>query len=131
LLWNPIIIGCNMKLVWLAQRLGRQGQRRKLARIVSSLFVIVALTALCLYVLLAYYLANDPRLVPVAFQHAKSILLVTAHPDDETLFFSPSITYRRDDPHVQRALLAISSGRFAIPLYRLMDAYCLQETTRE
>ncbi|GFF88555.1 N-acetylglucosaminyl-phosphatidylinositol de-N-acetylase [Aspergillus udagawae] len=101
-----------MKLVWLAQRLGRQGQRRKLARIVSSLFVIVALTALCLYVLLAYYLANDPRLVPVAFQHAKSILLVTAHPDDETLFFSPSITYRRDDPHVQRALLAISSGNY-------------------
>ncbi|GFF23758.1 N-acetylglucosaminyl-phosphatidylinositol de-N-acetylase [Aspergillus udagawae] len=101
-----------MKLVWLAQRLGRQGQRRKLARIVSSLFVIVALTALCLYVLLAYYLANDPRLVPVAFQHAKSILLVTAHPDDETLFFSPSITYPRDDPHVQRALLAISSGNY-------------------
>ncbi|GFF31092.1 N-acetylglucosaminyl-phosphatidylinositol de-N-acetylase [Aspergillus udagawae] len=101
-----------MKLVWLAQRLGRQGQRRKLARIVSSLCVIVALTALCLYVLLAYYLANDPRLVPVAFQHAKSILLVTAHPDDETLFFSPSITYRRDDPHVQRALLAISSGNY-------------------
>ncbi|RLL93555.1 hypothetical protein CFD26_101765 [Aspergillus turcosus] len=99
-----------MKLVWIAQRLGRQCQRRKLARIASSLFFIAALTALCLYVLLAYYLANDPRLVPVAFQHARSILFVTAHPDDETLFFSPSITYRRDDPHVQRALLVISSG---------------------
>ncbi|KEY79032.1 glycan biosynthesis protein PigL [Aspergillus fumigatus] len=101
-----------MKLVWIAQRLGRQGQRRKVARIASSLFFIVALTALCLYILLAYFLANDPRLVPVAFQTARSILLVTAHPDDETLFFSPSITYRRDDPHVQRALLVISSGNY-------------------
>ncbi|EAW19953.1 PIG-L family deacetylase [Aspergillus fischeri NRRL 181] len=101
-----------MKLVWIAQRLGRQGQRRKLARIASSLFFIVALTALCLYILLAYYLANDPRLVPVAFQEARSILLVTAHPDDETLFFSPSITYRREDQHVQRALLVISSGDY-------------------
>ncbi|KAG2007669.1 hypothetical protein GB937_008319 [Aspergillus fischeri] len=109
-----------MKLVWIAQRLGRQGQRRKLARIASSLFFIVALTALCLYILLAYYLANDPRLVPVAFQEARSILLVTAHPDDETLFFSPSITYRREDQHVQRALLVISSGRFDIHSSRLM-----------
>ncbi|KAF4163714.1 hypothetical protein CNMCM6936_000426 [Aspergillus lentulus] len=99
-----------MKLVWIAQRLGRHGQRRKLVRIASSLFFVVAFTALCLYILLAYYLASDPRLVPVAFQRAKSILLVTAHPDDETLFFSPSIAYRRDDPHVQRALLVISSG---------------------
>lgn len=109
-----------MKLVWIAQRLGRQGQRRKVARIASSLFFIVALTALCLYILLAYFLANDPRLVPVAFQTARSILLVTAHPDDETLFFSPSITYRRDDPHVQRALLVISSGGLDIHSYRLM-----------
>ncbi|KAF4212834.1 hypothetical protein CNMCM8980_010086 [Aspergillus fumigatiaffinis] len=101
-----------MKLVWIAQRLGRKGQRRKLVRIASSLFFIVAFTALCLYVLLAYYLGNDPRLVPVAFQEARSILFVTAHPDDETLFFSPSITYRRDDPHVQRALLVISSGNY-------------------
>jgi N-acetylglucosaminylphosphatidylinositol deacetylase len=100
-----------MKLAWIAQRLGRQCHRRKLARIASSLFFIAALTALCLYVLLAYYLANDPRLVPVAFQQAKSILFVTAHPDDETLFFSPSITYRRDDPHVRRGLLVMSSGR--------------------
>lgn len=114
MLCNLIIIGYNMTVVWIVQRLGRPGQRRKLVRITLSLFFIVALTALCLYVLLAYYLANDPRLVPVAFQRAKSILLVTAHPDDETLFFSPSITYRRDDPHLQRGLLVLSSGRLGI-----------------
>ncbi|KAF7168863.1 hypothetical protein CNMCM6106_003878 [Aspergillus hiratsukae] len=101
-----------MKLVWIAQLLGRKCRRRKLAWIASSVFFIAALAALCLYVLLAYYLANDPRLVPVAFQHAQSILFVTAHPDDETLFFSPSITYRRDDPHVRRGLLVISSGNY-------------------
>ncbi|GES59677.1 glycan biosynthesis protein [Aspergillus terreus] len=101
-----------MTLVWILQRLGRPGQRRKLVRITLSGFFIVALTALYLYVLLAYYLANNPLLVPVAFQHARSILLVTAHPDDETLFFSPSITYRRDDPHTQRGLLVLSSGNY-------------------
>lgn len=110
MLWDQMIIGYNMTLVWMVQRLGRPGQRRKLVRITLSGFFIVVLTALYLYVLLAYYLAKSPLLVPVAFQHARNILLVTAHPDDETLFFSPSITYRRDDPHTQRGLLVLSSG---------------------
>ncbi|EAW13652.1 PIG-L family deacetylase [Aspergillus clavatus NRRL 1] len=101
-----------MKALWVVQRLGRQAQRRRILRILSCIVLTVAATVLFLYLLLGYYLANDPRLVPVAFQRARSILLVTAHPDDETLFFSPSITYRRDDAHVQRSLLVISSGNY-------------------
>ncbi|KAB8228370.1 hypothetical protein ETB97_012794 [Aspergillus alliaceus] len=80
----------------------------------SLAFTLIAafiITPVFLYHLLAY-LANDPRLVPSAFRTAKNILLVTAHPDDETLFFSPSILYRSKDATVNRALLAISSGNY-------------------
>ncbi|KAE8407177.1 putative deacetylase LmbE-like domain-containing protein [Aspergillus pseudonomiae] len=76
-------------------------------------FTTVFLVApLFLYHLLAYPLANDPRLVPSVFRTAKNILLVTAHPDDETLFFSPSILYHSDDATVTRAILVLSSGNY-------------------
>lgn len=84
---------------------------QSLRRLAFPLTLLIVAASLGLYLLLAYSLANDPRLVPIAFQEAKSILLVTAHPDDETLFFSPTITYRRDDANVKRSLLVISSGR--------------------
>jgi hypothetical protein len=100
-----------MRFVTVLKRLVRRPVRHGLGKLVFSLSIAVTATAICLYFLLAYHLANDPRLVPSAFQRARSILLVTAHPDDETLFFSPSITYRRDDPNVQRALLVLSSGK--------------------
>lgn len=64
------------------------------------------------YWLLAYRLTNDPRLVPRAFRQAKNILFVTAHPDDESLFFSPSVLYRSDDPAVTRGLLVLSAGMY-------------------
>ncbi|KAF7719508.1 Uncharacterized protein PECH_000866 [Penicillium ucsense] len=67
---------------------------------------------LCLYLMLAYRLADDPRLVPDTFRHARRPILITAHPDDETLFFSPSILYHGHEPDVVRSLLVISSGNF-------------------
>ncbi|KAE8154342.1 putative deacetylase LmbE-like domain-containing protein [Aspergillus avenaceus] len=101
-----------MAFVRLIKRVGRQTRRGDLARIVSLLFLALSLTSVFLYLLLAYYLSDDPRLVPLALRNAKSILFVTAHPDDETLFFGPSIAYRRDDPQVRRSLLAVSSGNY-------------------
>ncbi|OQD64448.1 hypothetical protein PENPOL_c007G04378 [Penicillium polonicum] len=90
------------------RRLLTQGWSAILAALVS-----VAVTwALLLYFMLAYYLADDPRLVPDTFRQARRPILVTAHPDDETLFFSPSILYHRHDPHVTRSLLVISSGNY-------------------
>ncbi|KAJ5188652.1 N-acetylglucosaminyl phosphatidylinositol deacetylase [Penicillium cf. griseofulvum] len=62
--------------------------------------------------MLTYHLADDPRLVPETFRHARRPILIVAHPDDETLFFSPSILYHRHDPHVTRSLLVISSGNY-------------------
>lgn len=100
-----------MRVLWFLKRLSRMVRGQSLRRLAFPLTLLIVAASLGLYLLLAYSLANDPRLVPIAFQEAKSILLVTAHPDDETLFFSPTITYRRDDANVKRSLLVISSGR--------------------
>ena len=94
----------------LVRRLATQSWPVILATLASALVT----WALCLYLLLAYYLADDPRLVPDAFRHARRPILITAHPDDETLFFSPSILYHRHDGRVTRSLLVISSGKYTL-----------------
>lgn len=92
----------------LVRRLCTQSWPASLAALAS----VVVTWALFLYLILAYYLADDPRLIPDTFRHARRPILITAHPDDETLFFSPSILYHRHDPHVTRSLLVISSGKW-------------------
>ncbi|KAL3256174.1 hypothetical protein ABHI18_007786 [Aspergillus niger] len=74
--------------------------------------LIIPSAAVFLYLLLAYYLAGDPRLVPHTIQQARNVLLVTAHPDDETLFFSPTILHGRNNPDVTRSLLVLSTGDY-------------------
>ncbi|KAE8374509.1 putative deacetylase LmbE-like domain-containing protein [Aspergillus bertholletiae] len=101
-----------MRVLWALKRLSRMVRGYSIRRLAVPLTLLIITIALGLYLLLAYSLANDPRLVPVAFQEAKSILLVTAHPDDETLFFSPTITYGRNNAAVKRSLLVISSGNY-------------------
>ncbi|KKK19671.1 hypothetical protein ARAM_001660 [Aspergillus rambellii] len=96
----------------LLKRLARLCRRRSLLRVISYLVCAVTVAVLVLYFLLAYHLADDPRLVPGVLRQARNIVLVTAHPDDETLFFSPSILYHRHEPHVTRSLLVISSGNY-------------------
>ncbi|KAE8351238.1 putative deacetylase LmbE-like domain-containing protein [Aspergillus coremiiformis] len=98
-------------MLYLIRHLIRRVRKRP-STLAFTLLTLILIAPLLLYHLLAYYLANDPRLVPRAFRTAKNILLITAHPDDETLFFSPSILYRNDDPTVNRALLTISSGNY-------------------
>ncbi|KAN0077483.1 putative deacetylase LmbE-like domain containing protein [Elaphomyces granulatus] len=57
--------------------------------------------------------AGDPRLLPLAIRNARSVLLVVAHPDDECLFFGPSIlNVWAEDRSVGRALLVLSSGDY-------------------
>lgn len=41
---------------------------------------------------------------------AKSLLVVTAHPDDETLFFAPSILGVLDEGSTRGGLLVMSNG---------------------
>ncbi|KAL1970285.1 hypothetical protein VTN77DRAFT_5445 [Rasamsonia byssochlamydoides] len=98
-------------LLGLARHLGRRASRKK-SSIALALVVIFFLIPLVLYFLLAYTLAGDPRLVPHAIRNARNVLLITAHPDDECLFFSPSILHAWGNPHVNRAILVLSSGNY-------------------
>lgn len=82
--------------------------RRVLLRLV--IFFIILWPCL-LYLLLAYVLPTHPALFPVTLFNAKSPLLVVAHPDDESLFFSPTIL-RLTEKAVESTgnLLVLSTG---------------------
>lgn len=76
-------------------------------------FLTIALTVcIVLQVTLSYAIASDPRLFPAALQRSKNLLIVTAHPDDETLFFAPSILSVLDNTNTAGGLLVLSNGWF-------------------
>ena len=99
-----------MSFLSLVKRLGRRLRAQGGRTILLSLAGLVIIGTLLVYLTFAYHLPEDPRLIPDAFRLARQPLLITAHPDDETLFFSPSILYHRHDPLVTRSLLVLSSG---------------------
>jgi N-acetylglucosaminylphosphatidylinositol deacetylase len=96
-------------LLGFARHLGRRASRRK-SSLLFLFFTSLLVLPVILYFLLAYFVAGDPRLLPLAFRDARSVLLVVAHPDDECLFFGPSILNAWGNPNVGRALLVLSSG---------------------
>lgn len=100
-------------LLHLTRHLGGRAVKRK-SWIILLLFVTLVALPVILYILLAYVVAGDPRLVPHAIRNARDVLLIVAHPDDECLFFGPSILNARDNPEVNRALLVLSSGKFVV-----------------
>jgi len=86
---------------------GSRRLRRWTVRIVPA----VLLVPLVLQWVLAYFLGNDARLLPQQLQAAKSLLIVTAHPDDECLFFAPSILGVLDgNQRTAGGLLVMSTG---------------------
>lgn len=73
--------------------------------------VLAVLTPVILQWLIANVVGNDARILPPQLQHAKNLLVVTAHPDDECLFFSPSILGVLDrNKNVMGGLLVMSTG---------------------
>ena len=82
-------------------------RRRRLIRI----GLVVALFPILLQWLLAYILGSDARLLPPELLGAKNLLIVTAHPDDECLFFAPSILGVLDRNHgINGGLVVMSAG---------------------
>src|SRR4051812_44050666 len=85
--------------------------RRKIRRMLLRLMILVFVTPFFLQILLAYVVGSDFRLLPAELQQAKNLLIVTAHPDDECLFFAPSILGVLDrNPKTMGSLLVISTG---------------------
>lgn len=85
---------------------------RRAAKIFIRFLTILLIVCIVLQVILGYAIAADPRLFPTALQRSKSLLIVTAHPDDETLFFAPSILRVQDNTNSAGGLLVLSSGWF-------------------
>ncbi|KAM4064956.1 glcNAc-PI de-N-acetylase domain-containing protein [Hirsutella rhossiliensis] len=87
--------------------LAKRIRRRTLVRIA----LVVLPIPIVLQWTLAYLVGSDARLLPLELQHAKSLLIMTAHPDDECLFFAPSILSVLDgSPNTKGGLLVMSTG---------------------
>lgn len=99
------------KLRELAFRLLAPIATRRLWRLAFRLGLLALIFPVILQWVIAYIVANDARLLPAQLQGARSLLIVTAHPDDECLFFAPSILGVLDaNPRVKAGLLALSIG---------------------
>ncbi|KAL7895904.1 putative N-acetylglucosaminyl phosphatidylinositol de-N-acetylase [Trichoderma sp. SZMC 28014] len=86
---------------------GTRSRRRTLLRIALVVLVI----PFFLQWLLAYVVGRDARLLPPELLQAKNVLIVTAHPDDECLFFSPTILGVLDrNRAINGGLLVMSTG---------------------
>ncbi|KAH6603647.1 n-acetylglucosaminyl phosphatidylinositol deacetylase [Trichoderma cornu-damae] len=86
---------------------GTRTRRRTLLRVA----IVVLIIPLVLQWLLAYVVGRDARLLPPELLESKNLLIVTAHPDDECLFFSPTILGILDRNHAIRGgLLVMSTG---------------------
>ncbi|GAA5917647.1 hypothetical protein JCM8208_006173 [Rhodotorula glutinis] len=82
---------------------------RRSLRLAASRALFLLVLAAVLLVATKHRFA--PRLVPPDLADARSILWVTAHPDDESFFFAPTILNLLDSPHnPQASLLCLSIG---------------------
>ncbi|KAI9680379.1 MAG: hypothetical protein M1829_001265 [Trizodia sp. TS-e1964] len=79
--------------------------------VLRFVFLVFGVLPVLLFLLLAYPLAHSPHLVPAPIQSAKNLLLVTAHPDDECLFFGPSVlSILARNANTTGGLLVFSAG---------------------
>lgn len=84
---------------------------KRLWRWAIRLSAVVVLVPLLLQWILGYLIGGDARLLPRELQGAKNLLIVTAHPDDECLFFAPSILGVLDrNHHINGGLIVMSTG---------------------
>ena len=87
-------------------RLGRS--RLTLWRLVILFCLVLPLT---LYIFLAYIVPVSPALIPVSLLLAKHPVLIVAHPDDESLFFGPTVlALNKAGVKKELRILVLSSG---------------------
>src|SRR5687768_2290128 len=77
------------RIGWKFRQLCFANRRRRTT--IVRIGIILCLWPIFLQIFLAYIVGSGIGLAPLGLAHAKNILLVTAHPDDECLFFAPSL----------------------------------------
>jgi N-acetylglucosaminylphosphatidylinositol deacetylase len=101
-----------------AQILGRV-PRRAWRWILRAAVVVLVIPVLLQWVV-AYVVGGDARILPPQLLAARNLLIVTAHPDDECLFFSPSILGVLDrNRGITGGLLVMSTGELVLDYYGL------------
>lgn len=95
---------------------------RRAWRWIIRISLVVLVFPLILQWVVAYLVGSDARILPPQLLAAKNLLIVTAHPDDECLFFAPSILGVLDrNRGITGALLAMSTGNAVPPFPRLFQ----------
>jgi N-acetylglucosaminylphosphatidylinositol deacetylase len=91
----------------------RLGRNRLAAWRLAILFFLVAPSVL--YLFLAYIVPTSPALIPVSLLLSKRPVLIVAHPDDESLFFGPTIlALNKVGERKELRILVLSSGALII-----------------
>jgi len=91
--------------------LGRVPVSRRAWRWLGRAALLALVVPLVLQWTVAYLVGSDARILPPQLLTAKNLLIVTAHPDDECLFFAPSILGVLDrNRDVTGGLLVMSTG---------------------
>ncbi|KAH8898915.1 LmbE-like protein [Thozetella sp. PMI_491] len=94
-----------------ARLAARLRANRRLWRWTVRIAVLAVVVPVLLQWILGYLLGSDTRLLPTELQSAKNLLIVTAHPDDECLFFSPAILGVLDrNRQINGGLIVMSTG---------------------
>jgi N-acetylglucosaminylphosphatidylinositol deacetylase len=86
--------------------------RRNRVSTFHAIILLLLAWPLTLYISLAYLVpSNSPFLVPASLLVARRPLLVTAHPDDESLFFGPTVLGVGEAGNLKEVrILVLSSG---------------------
>jgi len=87
-----------------------QRLRRKRFALLRFVLLFILLWSWILYFVLAYIIPVTPALVPVSLLVSTRPLLIVAHPDDESLFFGPTILSITQAKHKSMSVLVLSSG---------------------
>jgi N-acetylglucosaminylphosphatidylinositol deacetylase len=94
---------------------------RRYVSLLLRILIFILILSILLQFILAYVVAKDPRILPPALRRAKNLLIVTAHPDDECLFFSPAILgVLGGNPEIKGGLIVLSSGPFLSSFFTLL-----------
>ncbi len=75
--------------------------------VVSTLVLFYILFSLVIYALLL-----NRKKTKLVTEYTKNVLIVIAHPDDECMFFSPTILHFNSVPNVKVHILCLSSGNY-------------------
>jgi len=84
---------------------------RRAWRWIVRVAVLALVVPMVLQWVVAYVVGRDARILPPELLASRNLLIVTAHPDDECLFFSPSILGVLDrNRQTTGSLLVMSTG---------------------